>query len=341
MTECLKNNKDFSALLQKLEAGECPIAISGLSAVHKAHIISAVRMITKKPVVCIYADELDARRAARDISVMCGEDARVLPTLERSFHDVDSASREFEHERIAVLKALADGVSGITLAPVFSLLQRTAPPADVAGKSINIKLSEEHSQEELTKKLVSYGYSRTDVVESEGQFAVRGGIVDIFSPGSENPVRIEFFGDEVDAMGYFEADSQRRIENIKTVRILPAASLGTDAYLELGEALKDALSREQKRKRKNERMIKTLESDIELIENGLPLQARDRYFNLIYPEHYCALDYIPDDSIIFIDDYYRIRDAAGREKKRELEDVKSLIIGGMLLPETDGFCEDF
>ena len=341
LTECLKHNKDFSALLQKLEAGECPIAISGLSAVHKAHIISAVRMITKKPVVCIYADELDARRAARDISVMCGEEARILPALERSFHDVDSASHEFEHERIAALKALADGTAGITLAPVFSLLQRTAPPSEVAGKSITVKLGEEHSQDELIKKLSSYGYTRTDTVESEGQFAVRGGIVDVFSPGAENPVRIEFFGDEIDSMGYFEAETQRRVENAKAVHFLPAASIGEDSYSELGDALREALSREQRRKKKNERMIKTLETDIELIENGLPLRARDRYFNLIYPEHHCALDYISDDTIIFVDDYYRIRDAAGRERKRELDDVKSLIFSGILLPETDAFCEDF
>ncbi|MBR2180884.1 MAG: transcription-repair coupling factor, partial [Oscillospiraceae bacterium] len=220
--------------MQKLEAGECPIAISGLSAVHKAHIISAVRMITKKPVVCIYADELDARRAARDISVMCGEEVRILPALERSFHDVDSASHEFEHERIATLKVLADGIAGITLAPVFSLLQRTAPPSEVAEKGITVKLGEEHSQDELIKKLSSYGYTRTDTVESEGQFAVRGGIVDVFSPGAENPVRIEFFGDEVDSMGYFEADTQRRVENAKAVRFLPASSIGEDSYSELG-----------------------------------------------------------------------------------------------------------
>lgn len=341
LCETLKNNKDFTALLQKLKAGECPIALSGLSAIHKAHIIAAVRMITKTQVVCIYADELDARRAARDISVMCGEEPRVLPALERSFHDVDSISHEFEHERIATLKALADGSAGITLAPVFSLMQRTAPCDDVAGKTITLRLGQETSQEELIASLVSYGYVRAEIVESAGQFAVRGGIVDIFSPGCENPVRVEFFGDEIDSMGLFETETQRRIENAKAVKLLPATTLESSVYEVLVEKLRQELARENKRRKKNERLIKTLESDIELIENGLPLRARDRYFNLIYPEHTCGLDYISKDAIIFIDDYYRMRDAAGRERKREVEDVKSLIYGGVLLPDTDCFCEDF
>ena len=341
LCDALKKNKDFSELLKRIEAGECPIALSGLSAVHKAHIVSAVRMITKKQVVCIYADELDARRALRDISVMCGEAPRILPVAERSLHDVDSSSHEFEHERMATLKALVDGGAGITLAPVFSLMQRTPPCENIAGKTIVLRLGEETSQEGLCEKLISYGYSRSEQVESEGQFAVRGGIVDIFSPGSENPVRVEFFGDEIDSMGFFETESQRRIENTKIVRLLPATTLESSEYLGLAEKLKEELLRENRRKKKNDRLIKTLESDIELIESGLPLRAKDRYLNLIYPERSCGLDYISEDAIIFIDDYYRIRDTAGREKKREVEDVKSLILGGVLLPGTDCFCEDF
>ena len=341
LSEILKQNKDFAILMQKLEAGECPIALSGLSAIHKAHVISAVRMITKRPVVCIYADELDARRAMRDISVMCGEEPKILPVLERSFHDVDSASHEFEHERIATLKAMADGAAGITLAPVFALMQRTAPREDVASKAITLKLSEEISQESFIEKLVVFGYARAEQVESEGQFAVRGGIVDVFSPGSENPVRIEFFGDEIDSMGLFEADTQRRIENTKVARFLPATTLEVSAYEELSEKLSEALKKENRKKKKNERLIKTLETDIELLENGLPIKAKDRYFNLIYPENNCGLDYISEDAVIFIDDFYRIRDAAGRERKRELDDIKSLILGGYLLSDTDAMCEDF
>ncbi|MBQ9985393.1 MAG: transcription-repair coupling factor [Oscillospiraceae bacterium] len=339
--ELLKQNKDFAKLMQKLEAGECPIALSGLSAIHKAHVIAAVRMITKKQIVCIYADELDVRRAAKDIEIMCGEAPRILPVLERSFHDVDSFSHEFEHERIATLKALADGVCGITLAPVFALMQRTAPRETVAGKAIALKLGMEIVQEKLMSDLVAYGYTRAEQVEGEGQFAVRGGIVDVFSPGQENPVRIEFFGDEIDSMGFFETETQRRIENTKAIKLLPATTLENSAYEALGEKLSEALARENRRKKKNERLIKTLESDMELVENGLPLRARDRYFNLIYPEHTCGLDYISEDAIIFVDDYYRIRDAAGREKKREVEDIKSLIFSGFLLPDTDCLCEDF
>ncbi len=341
LCQVLKNNKDFATLLQKIDAGECPIALSGLSAVHKAHIISAVRMATKRQIVCIYADELDARRAARDISVMCGEEPKVLPVLELSLHDVDGASRDSLHERLATMKALADGSAGITLAPVFSLMQRTAPPDKILGNTITLRLGEVCSQEELCGKLVGRGYTRCDQVEAEGQFAVRGGIVDIFSPGKENPVRIEFFGDELDSMGAFECETQRRIENLRSCELLPASTSEVEEMSRLLEKLSEALTKENKRKKKNERLIKTLEDDIELVRSGILPKARDRYFNLLHTEHICGLDYISEDAIIFIDDFYRIRDAAGREKKREEDDVRSLIHGGYLLPETDGFSESF
>ncbi len=341
LSQVLKKNRDFATLLQKINAGECPIALSGLSSIHKAHIISAVRMETKKRVVCIYADELDARRASRDISVMCGEEPYVLTDIELSLHDVDGASREFEHERTAALKALSDGSAGITLASAFSLLQRTSPPDELAKKTIVIRLGDELSQEALCKKLSEYGYSRCEVVESEAQFAVRGGIVDIFSPGKENPVRIEFFGDDVDSMGYFECETQRRIENIRACEILPSSTTDNEKMASLAEKLEETLQKENRRKKKNERLLKTLENDIELLKEGIPPKARDRYLNLINDGNFCGLDYISEDTIIFIDDYYRIRDSVGREKKRETEDVKSLIHGGYLLPDTDGFSESF
>ncbi len=341
LSQVLKNNKDFATLLQKINAGECPIALSGLSSVHKAHIISAVRMETKRRVVCIYADELDARRAAKDISVMCGEEPLVLPDVEPSIHDVDGASREFEHERTGTLKALADGSAGITLASAFSLLQRLAPPDELVKKTMVIRVGDVLSQEELCKKLSEYGYSRCEVVESEAQFAVRGGIVDIFSPGKENPVRIEFFGDDIDSMGYFECETQRRIENARMCEILPSTTTDGEKLTALAEKLEAALEKENRRKKKNERLIKILENDIELLREGIPPKARDRYLNLINDGSFCGLDYISEDTIVFIDDYYRIRDFVGREKKRELDDVKSLIHGGYLLPDTDGFSESF
>ncbi len=341
LCQVLRKNKDFQALLQKLDAGECPIALSGLSSIHKAHIISAVRMATKKQVVCVYADELDARRAARDISVMCGEEPKILPSLELLLHDVDGASHDTLHERLATMKALADGSAGITIAPIYSLMQRTEAPSEILEKTITIKLGESVSQEQLCEKLIERGYVRCEQVEAEGQFAVRGGIVDVFSPGKENPVRMEFFGDEIDSMGAFECKTQRRTENLRSCEILPAGTCESGENTALVEKLSEALEREKKRKKKNERLIKTLEDDLDLINSGIFPKARDRYFNLIHQDHVCGLDYISEDAIVFVDDFYRIRDNAGREKKRELEDVKSLIHGGYLLPETDGFSESF
>ncbi len=117
LIKALKNDKEFSELLSRLEYGGCPLVYSGLSSIHKAHAAAAVRRLTGRPVVVICSDELEAERMRGDISMLTGEEALGLTAREFTFFNGDSVSRSFEHERINTLYHMARGTAGIIVPP--------------------------------------------------------------------------------------------------------------------------------------------------------------------------------------------------------------------------------
>ena len=152
---------------------------------------------------------------ARDLAVFTETPVPVLTPRSFTFHNAATVSRQWEHKRLALLRGLSAGEVPFLVATVEGLLQRTLPPAVLEECCISLKVGESHDLNELAEKLVDAGYSRCDQVEGVGQFALRGGILDVYAPGMDRPARIEFFGDEVDAMGVFDLSTQRRVENVE------------------------------------------------------------------------------------------------------------------------------
>ncbi|MFR6095130.1 MAG: hypothetical protein ACLUIW_07075 [Dysosmobacter welbionis] len=123
----------------------------------------------------------------------------------------------------------------------------------------------------LAEQLLSAGYTRCEQVEGVGQFALRGGILDVFSPLMDQPVRCEFFDDEIDSMGAFDPGTQRRIRNVSSARILPAAEVlphcapgGLPGLADQLTALAEKLAKKQK----TEAIVQTLREDAERLRSG-------------------------------------------------------------------------
>lgn len=104
-------------------------------------------------------------------------------------------------------------------------MTRTLPPQRLAALSVTLRPGDRVELGALTERLVQAGYGRCEQVEGVGQFAIRGGILDVFSPLMEQPVRCEFFDDEVDSLGAFDPGTQRRTENVSAALLLPAAEV--------------------------------------------------------------------------------------------------------------------
>ena len=334
-------NREAAALPSLMESGGLPALISGLGAVHRANLAAALRARTGRPLVVICPDDSAAESFAADLRVMLGEEVAALGMRDFTFCESVAVSRGAEHKRLAALWALLSGAPAAVLS-VSGLMQRTIPPAYLRRAAFTITDGGPLVLEDAVDALVRGGYSRSEQVEGPGQFAVRGGILDFFSPLEREPVRVELWGDTVDSMGRFDVSDQRRTERIERCTILPAAET-VPALCEGGCA---ALEREldkwaarYERRRTSEsaqKAAQTIRSDAEKLGAGVALSCTDKYMELIYP-FACALDYLAPDALVFLDQPGRCAEKARDFTKQLREDLGELVRRGEAAAAPESF----
>ena len=337
LTQILSGVPEFPRLLAALDSGGCPAAVSGLSAVHRAHFAAGIWEQTGRPVVLLCADETEADRLAEDLTAFTGQAVRRLSARDFTFHNAAVVSRQWEHRRLSALRALAAGESPLTVCTVESLLQRTLPRTLLTQCAQMLRVGESHDLPELAERLSAAGYTRCEQVEGVGQFALRGGILDVFSPAFDRPVRAEFFGDEIDSMGLFDVSSQRRTVNLREAEILPASEVlpqfAPGGFPGLLEALDGLIARVEKSKPSHPALLATLNEDRERFQAGVAFPAVDRYLALIYPQMATAADYLPEDAVVLFCESPRVAERAKHYLWRLEEDVKTLLEGGQISGE--------
>ena len=344
LLSALNDIPEYRSLLAAIDNGACPAAFSGLSAVHRAHFAAGIRQELNRPVVVVCADEGEAERMARDLAALSGEEVRTLSAREFTFHNAAVVSRQYEHRRLSTLRALAAGECPLLVCTVESILQRTIPKTLLTQAAQVLRMGERHDLGELAGTLAAAGYTRCEQVEGVGQFALRGGILDFFSPAHPKPVRVEFFGDEIDAMGLFDPDTQRRIENLGAAEILPAAEVlpqfTPGGYGGLLEGL-DRLISQAKRRKGNETLVQTLEEDRERLAASTAFPAMDRYIALIYHVMATAADYFPKDAVVVLSESPRVAERGKSYLWQLGEDAKALMERGELAGELADFARTF
>ncbi len=230
LLQALMRIPEAEALAAAVETGGCPAAVTGLGGVHRTQIAGAIAQRTGRPLVMVCSDEGEAGRLAGDLEILLGEGeapCRVgrLFARELFVRAGTVISRQWEHNRIAALYELGGGGDQVLVATAEALLQKTSPPRLLREAAIPLEVGKRYDPAALALRLTEAGYSRADQVEGVGQFALRGGILDVFSPLMAEPVRCEFFDDEVDSLGSFDVISQRRTKNLESALLLPAVEL--------------------------------------------------------------------------------------------------------------------
>ena len=340
------NHKELAALPDLTESGGLPVLVSGLSAVHRANLAAALYSRLHRPLFVICPDDTAAENFARDLHNMLNREVLCLTLREYVFLPAEAVSRRTEQMRMTSLFSLleqeAAGTDSIFVASVSAMMQRTIPKETLQRAAFPITAGGNYALEDVEDALIRCGYERTEQVEGPGQFAVRGGILDLYSPAEDAPVRMEFWGDEIDSMGRFEISSQRRIENIETCRILPAAE--TLAGLSPGGAetaagkLEELAARYEKRRSSQTagKLAATMRADAERLRAGLALQDLDRWLPLLYPAA-TAFDYIADDATVFLDQPARSLEMAREFRKQTSEDLQALQREGLCPFDADSF----
>ena len=345
----LKSIPEYCTLSDSLARNES-VAVTGIGQMNRSHMIAALRAENDRPMVILCQDDAAAKRIQEELKAFLGETFPTLPSRELTLYDTAVVSRAWEQKRLRQLYELMQGITSLQIMSWESMSQRTMPPEVLAGCAFALEVGKEYDLDALTDRLTGAGYSRTSMVEGPGQFAVRGGILDIFSPAADLPVRAEFFGEELDTMGFFNPDTQRRTENVASTVILPVGEtqprLHPNGLSGLCDDIAYLITRQKRRKTPNEDLIKTLERDLEKYQNQMQNPASDRYMALIYPEMATAWDYIPANAIVVLCDQAALKRTARTRTEHLGMQLDSMLQGGLLAGELcdyacqwENFCE--
>ena len=343
----------LSALRQLPEYGKiltaskenAAVALSGAGQIARSHLIAALSVDSQRPLVVVCQDDTAAKRMQEELFSFLGTTAPILPSRDMTFHHVSVVSRGWEQKRLRQLYDLARGECRLQIVTLDALCMRSMPKETLYHASASLKVGATYEMDALIRALEAAGYSRCTLVEGVGQFALRGGILDVFSPAYDHPIRGEFFGDELDAMGFFNAITQRRTENLDSAILLPVAEtqphLHPEGIAGLCGDLHKLLAKQNRRKNKNQPLIDTLTHDVQLLEQGVSFPAADRYMALIYPQNTCGQDYISKDALVIFCDHGNLQRVAKQRQEMQGMELDNLLQGGMLVGELCDFTVEY
>ena len=308
LIKTLEENKKFQELTKQISKTG-PIAISGLVDVEKLHVLAAIFNETKRPMVLVTYNEIQARKLYQDLKKLIKQ-TYFFPKKEITTYDYVAQSKEIEYKRIDVLNkmylAKKQKEPIIIVTTIEAVMQKMVAKDTLYQNVINFEVGKTYLLDEIKEKLVGLGYERSDLIENKGQFSIRGGIVDV-GLSEKIGVRIEFWGDEVDSIRFFQISSQRSTEMLKEITIFPAHEL---IVQDLSEAVKNI----------QEKYPEEIE-DIELIKNGDYISKINKYFNEFYENQASFLDYMSDEYLLLLDEKSKIN----QRKTNIIEDNNKLI----------------
>lgn len=330
---------EYMQLRQAVESNALPAVATGLSGIHKATIINALVQDTNKTALLLAADEAEAQRICQDLTSM-GLRSFIYPTRDFTFRNVESASREYEHQRIQVLSRILKHDCDVVVACMDAALQYTIPPNELEGRMIELKKGQTVSLEQVVQSLVRCGYVRAEQIDGTGQFAVRGGILDFFTPDAPYPVRIEFWGDEIDTIGLFDLESQRRTETVDAIMLAPSVEVLVDNPSELADKIEKHASSLRGKTAPKAKEILQIECD--QLRNGRHFHCADKYITMLYDRTATLLDYFSlNDTLVFVSEFHKGKERIRTTQWQWAEDVKEYLEEGVLCRGLDTYSGDW
>ncbi len=349
LTSLIRSDREFSGVLATVKEQfstpkPLPVIVNGLcdgaAAAFLAESIRETKVLSGCPALVLVGDE-EEREKLVSVLTESGISALSFPDRDFVFHNV-TASHDTERERLSVLFAVTAGSTDCVVATGAAALSYTMPEERLLSASLMLGVGDSVPPDDLCRKFDALGFVRVDMVESAGQYARRGGIVDLYPDAGTEPVRIEFFGDEVDRMGYFDPISQRMTGECEEVRLLPATEVVADD--EAKKRIADAIGKLLK-KNPASAVAERLSAEKAAIENGLPLDFRDKYIGLIYEKGQTLLSYFDSyrRAAVYVCGTSGVRESVKKQYDRLSEEVAAMTEQGSLPQQTAGYagnCEE-
>lgn len=219
----LKDDPVYRQLKDGIEDYRGPILVSGCTDTAKWHLTSLIGNKKKKQFKIIIVPDENKARQWVEASHFFGEKAQYIPAKDPLFYTADVHGNAIARDRMLAIKKILDDKCGIFVMTIDAVMDQVVPLSDIKNHKMTFKTGETLEEAAIAEEFVARGYEKAPFVEAPGEFAVRGGIIDIFPYTQESPYRIELWGDEIDSIRSFDKESQRSIEEVETLTIYPAS----------------------------------------------------------------------------------------------------------------------
>lgn len=334
-TEPLQELEEFQKIQQALKKQS--IQVTGCIDAQKAHFIYAAGAAKKKLIVTY--SELRAKELCENYRLF---DKNVLfyPAKDLIFYSADVQSNLLVQQRIRVLQKLMEEEEVTIVTTMGGIMDHLLPPEVFQKQIETVESDSEFDMELWKKKLTAMGYERVGQVEGSGQFAVRGGILDIFPLTEENPVRIELWGDEIDSIRSFDVESQRSIENLDRIRIYPAGEfIADDGRIKKGLAVLEKEAKRladqffQERKTEESARLKAFAEEVkQSLTQWKQMSVLDGLAPYFYDRMVSFAEYFPKEALVVLDEPNRLWEEAQAIEKEFRESMTNRLEKGYVLP---------
>ena len=334
-TEPLQELEEFQKIQQALKKQS--IQVTGCIDAQKAHFIY-VAGAAKKKLIVTYS-ELRAKELCENYRLF---DKNVLfyPAKDLIFYSADVQSNLLVQQRIRVLQKMMEEEEVTIVTTMGGIMDHLLPPEVFQKQVETVESDSEFDMELWKKKLTAMGYERVGQVEGSGQFAVRGGILDIFPLTEENPVRIELWGDEIDSIRSFDVESQRSIENLDRIRIYPAGEfIADDGRIKKGLAVLEKEAKRladqffQERKTEESARLKAFAEEVkQSLTQWKQMSVLDGLAPYFYDRMVSFAEYFPKEALVVLDEPNRLWEEAQAIEKEFRESMTNRLEKGYVLP---------
>ena len=294
-------SKKFVELIKQIENTKSPIGISGLTGVGMAQTLTAINEYSKKPIAIITYNEIQAKEIINNMQ-MFTDKVIIFTKKDIVTYDYIAESKDIPYSRIETLNKLKTKKNNILVTTIEAVMQNLPAKETLYKNTLKFKIGDICNLEDIKKALVNLGYLRCDLIEGRGQFSIRGGILDI-SINETIGVRIEFWGDEIDSIRNFNITSQRSINTLDKIEIMPAHEYILEKSIE-------EICKNIRKTITNNKQEEIIEEDIEQIKAGNYISKIDKYYDCFYSNQQTIIDYLSDNYIIAIDEVNKLEQRA-------------------------------
>ncbi|MDR7870949.1 MAG: transcription-repair coupling factor [Tissierellaceae bacterium] len=326
----LLNMDSYKNLIKDINDDISPIFTYGLIDDDLGHFVYGLNEHLDKQILLVTYDESKSRRLYEDIRNLGNENVELFPKKEKLFYDIDASSYENINQRLRVISKLLNGEKIIVIASLESLLDKIVTKEVYEEYTQKIDFEVDINLDDLVNKLVIAGYERVHMVEGVGQFSIRGGIIDVFSPNNPNPYRVELFDEEVDSIRTFDVITQRSLDIMDNIVIPPVKEVLI--LEEYRETIYNSLKRELEGHKYQDKTLEKYGRYLELIQEKAYISNIHMVLPFI-PDDYLGtlLNYLSNDSLVFMDEPKRIEERANIIKDEIYLKTTDLLEAGEIL----------